>query len=73
MAGDEPLQDSGGERPGGQARPEEREAVSLPGPPSGVRFSRWPFVQRQDSGLWIREWWFESTRANWTYGFLVPV
>jgi phosphatidylinositol alpha-1,6-mannosyltransferase len=25
----------------------------------------WPFVQRQDSGLWIRQWWFESTRANW--------
>ena len=24
----------------------------------------WPFVQWQDSRLWICEWWFESTRAN---------
>src|SRR5581483_11962862 len=24
----------------------------------------WPLVQRQDIGLWIREWWFESTGAN---------
>ena len=29
----------------------------------------WPLVQRQDIGLWIREWWFESTGANWTNEF----
>lgn len=23
-----------------------------------------PLVQRQDIGLWIREWWFESTEGN---------
>src|SRR3954468_2083735 len=41
-----------------------REALSLPCAPSDVGSLHWPFVQRQDSGLWIREWWFESTRAN---------
>src|SRR6266702_3605997 len=25
---------------------------------------RWPLVQRQDTRLWIWEWWFESTGAN---------
>lgn len=25
-----------------------------------------PFVQWQDSALWMREWWFESTRGNYT-------
>src|SRR6266540_4000119 len=30
--------------------------------------TRWPLVQWQDTGLWIREWWFEPTGANWTYG-----
>jgi hypothetical protein len=24
----------------------------------------WPLVQWQDTGLWIREWWFEPTGAN---------
>ncbi|GMV04787.1 MAG: hypothetical protein AMXMBFR53_10670 [Gemmatimonadota bacterium] len=24
----------------------------------------WPVVQWQDTGLWNRRWWFESTRAN---------
>src|SRR5256714_605209 len=26
--------------------------------------SDWPLVQRQDTRLWIWEWWFESTGAN---------
>jgi hypothetical protein len=40
-------------------------AQGLPPRPSSVRSPpSWPFVQRQDSGLWIRQWWFESTRAN---------
>ena len=26
--------------------------------------SQWPLVQWQDSGLWSRQWWFESTGAN---------
>ena len=26
--------------------------------------SHWPLVQRQDTRLWIWEWWFESTGAN---------
>ncbi len=30
--------------------------------------TRWPLVQWQDTGLWIREWWFEPTGANCTYG-----
>src|SRR5215211_5461330 len=38
--------------------------VGLPRAPSSVRSLHWPFVQWQDSGLWIRQWWFESTRAN---------
>src|SRR2546428_11473890 len=29
-----------------------------------MRHHRWPLVQWQDTGLWIREWWFESTGAN---------
>src|SRR5438445_3157821 len=29
-----------------------------------MRHHRWPLVQWQDTGLWIREWWFEPTGAN---------
>src|SRR2546426_2190650 len=29
-----------------------------------MRHHRWPLVQWQDTGLWIREWWFESTGTN---------
>src|SRR5256712_9724788 len=29
-----------------------------------MRHHRCPVVQWQDPGLWIREWWFESTGAN---------
>src|SRR6266581_5059235 len=29
---------------------------------------RWPLVQRQDTRLWIWEWWFESTGANSPWG-----
>ena len=47
-----------------------RGRISLPCAPSSVRFLHWPFVQWQDSGLWIRQWWFESTRANWIYELL---
>lgn len=49
---------------------------SPPKPPDGTGSGRyfrvtsrrvrgqWPFVQWQDTRLWIWEWWFESTRAN---------
>ena len=45
----------------------EREGSSrLPLTAHRLLFGHWPFVQWQDSRLWICEWWFESTRANWS-------
>src|SRR4029078_5168307 len=32
-----------------------------------------PLVQWQDIGLWIREWWFESTGGNGTRALISPM
>src|SRR5687767_7307977 len=50
----------------GTPRRKRYRGVELPRGVAAGEFTAdfWPFVQRQDSGLWIREWWFESTRAN---------